>query len=286
VVFYTALPQHIPPEIQTPVVRVVKKTEGLDKLLEVAQLIFATKLPVVNRALVAHVRDVQRDYMWDFVAKHWDQFGLGAERTDLAYFLARRLAFSLSGAAVDRFVADLPGEQGQAAIREGMVHPMRMYLIPPIQGSPPQAGDLFTGTVHGKDGYWLLLTPSCDVAQNKADWVLLAKCNLLEDTAVYKANHEKASKATQRALLDLLRNNRGERYYYLPAAFTIPHLIVDLQQLEGPLCSELDKLSPAATLDSPYAEALASRFSRYFARLGTPDLDLEVILGNLHIDPK
>jgi CheY-like chemotaxis protein len=168
VVFYTALPQHIPPEIQTPVVRVVKKTEGLDKLLEVAQLIFATKLPVVNRALVAHVRNVQRDYMWDFVAKHWDQFGLGAERTDLAYFLARRLAFSLSGAAVDRFVADLPGEQGQAAIREGMVHPMRMYLIPPIQGSPPQAGDLFTGTVHGKDGYWLLLTPSCDVAQNKA----------------------------------------------------------------------------------------------------------------------
>lgn len=40
-------------------------------------------------------------------------------------------------------------------------------------------------------------------------------------------------------------------------------------------------LERLASLDSPFAEALLARFARYFGRLGTPDLDLEVILNKL-----
>jgi hypothetical protein len=34
-------------------------------------------------------------------------------------------------------------------------------------------------------------------------------------------------------------------------------------------------------LDSPFAEALLARFSRYFGRLGMPDLDVAVLLQRL-----
>ena len=42
--------------------------------------------------------------------------------------------------------------------------------------------------------------------------------------------------------------------------------------------SELERL---ASLDSPFAEALLARFTRYFGRLGTPDLDVAVLLQRL-----
>ena len=46
--------------------------------------IFATRLPAVNRALIRHLETIQRDYMWDFVANHWEQFGDTSDHTSLA----------------------------------------------------------------------------------------------------------------------------------------------------------------------------------------------------------
>jgi hypothetical protein len=43
----------------------------------------------------------------------------------------------------------------------------------------------------------------------------------------------------------------------------------------------MDSLNRLASLDSPFAEALLARFVRYFGRLGTPDLNTEVILSRL-----
>jgi len=40
-------------------------------------------------------------------------------------------------------------------------------------------------------------------------------------------------------------------------------------------------LERLASLDSPFAEALLARFTRYFGRLGTPDLDVAVLLQRL-----
>ena len=40
-------------------------------------------------------------------------------------------------------------------------------------------------------------------------------------------------------------------------------------------------LERLASLDSPFAEALLARFTRYFGRLGTPDLDVAVLLQSL-----
>ena len=57
--------------------------------------------------------------------------------------------------------------------------------------------------------------------------------------------------------------------------------MVDFQQLVTLPREQMDGLERLASLDSPFAEALLARFARYFGRLGTPDLDLEVLVARL-----
>jgi hypothetical protein len=58
-------------------------------------------------------------------------------------------------------------------------------------------------------------------------------------------------------------------------------LVVDFQQLVTLQRVQMTALERLASLDSPFAEALLARFGRYFGRLSTPDLDVEVILSRL-----
>ncbi len=287
VVFYTGLPRLVR-DMEMPLIRVVEKTQGLPLLLETVRSIFATRLPAVNRALIRHVEAVQRDYMWDFVAIHWEEFGDTPDRTALAYLLARRLAMSLSGPGIRQLAQNLGDPTGAAAV-EGRVHPMQYYVMPPV-GPAPLAGDLYQGQIGGQTGHWVLLTPSCDLVtkRERAEWVLLARCAPLAEQAEYQkwqAGLPQPSSTTDRKLRALLRDNRQngqpERFYFLPGALTLPDLIVDFQQLVTLPQGQMKSLERLASLDSPFAEALLARFARYFGRLGTPDLDLEVIVARL-----
>ena len=287
VVFYTGLPRLVR-DMEMPLIRVVEKTQGLPLLLETVRSIFATRLPAVNRALIRHVEAVQRDYMWDFVAIHWEEFGDTPDRTALAYLLARRLAMSLSGPGIRQLAQNLGDPTGAAAV-EGRVHPMQYYVMPPV-GPAPLAGDLYQGQIGGQTGHWVLLTPSCDLVtkRERAEWVLLARCAPLAEQAEYQkwqAGLPQPSSTTDRKLRALLRDNRQngqpERFYFLPGALTLPDLIVDFQQLVTLPQGQMKSLERLASLDSPFAEALLARFARYFGRLGAPDLDLEVIVARL-----
>lgn len=285
--FYTALP-HLVRDLETPLIRVVEKGPSPKPLLAAIQNIFMSHLPAVNRALIRHLETVQRDYMWEFVAKHWEQFGSTADHTALAYLLARRLAISLSGPRIQQLAQDL-GDTTGVGVTEGLVHPMRYYVVPPVEKSP-LAGDLYHGQVEDQSGYWVLLSPSCDLVtgREKAEWVLLAPClPLAEQTAYQKwqTGLSQPSNTTTRKLRSLLQDNREdgqrERFCFLPGAITLPDLVVDFQQLVTLLGAQMTTLGRLASLDSPFAEALLARFGRYFGRLGTPDLDLEVILSRL-----
>ncbi len=282
VIFYTGLP-HLVQEHQTSIIQVVRKSEGLPRLLEVVKNIFDTPLPTVNRALIRHLETVQRDYMWDFVAKHGQEFIDTPDRTALAYLLARRLAMSLSGPGIRQLAQDL-GDSTGGFVVENKVHPMRYYVMPPVEKSP-LTGDLYQGDIGGQDGYWILLTPSCDIVNEKAKWVLMAPCVFLTEEQEYQDWHSNPSKRKKEKLESLLSNNRRdgqrERFYFLPGALDLPDLVVDFQQLVTLPREEMNSLKRLASLDSPFAEALLARFCHYFGRLGTPDLDTEVILNRL-----
>ena len=287
VVFYTGLP-HLVSHEKTPLVRVVEKTQGLSVLFDTVKDLFETGLPQVNRELVRHMERVQRDYMWGFVAENWHRYGETQDRRSLAYMLARRLAMSLSGPRIQQLAQRL-GDTAGPFTQDERVHPMQYYLLPPVEDRSPEAGDLYYGEIGDETGYWILLTPSCDLVagREKADHALFAPCDLLDQQPEFKAWKDVPNRSNIIIgnLTSLLRDNRRnaqpERFFYLPGVFDVPDLIVDFQRLETLPREEMHSLDRKASLDSPFSEAILSRFTRYSGRLGTPDLDVERILEGL-----
>lgn len=286
VIFYTALPNQVR-HLESPLIRVVEKAAAPTNLIQSVQEILDTRLPQVNRILIGYIEGIQRDYMWLFVAEHWQEFGATADRSALAYLLARRLAVSLSETGIQP-LAKMLGDATGAAVAQGRVHPMQYYVLPPVQASP-LAGDLYRGQIGEDQGNWVLLTPSCDLVQGreKAERVLLARCTPLEDQTEFQNWRQQLPRPSGNLREDLerlLRNNRRqqpERYFFLPAALTMPNLVVDFQHLVTTPRETLGRLNRLASLDTPYAEALLARFTRYFGRLGVPDLDTDLIIQRL-----
>jgi hypothetical protein len=150
------------------------------------------------------------------------------------------------------------------------------------------AGDLLRDKQNGTEAFWVVLTPSCDFAQDKADHVIVAKCERLTELDEYISwirNHpNEPSNTASAAIKNLIGNNRkgqAERYKFLPGTFFLPDLVVDFQQLRSLTKVAANALEAVASLDSPYAESLLASFARYFGRLGTPDLDKDLVLDRL-----
>ena len=70
------------------------------------------------------------------------------------------------------------------------------------------------------------------------------------------------------------------------APFFIPDLVVDFQQLRSITFESLRGFKQVATLDSPFAESVLARLSRYFNRLGTPDVGKNVVINRLQTSLK
>jgi CheY-like chemotaxis protein len=294
IIFYTNLP-HLVRSLESSVIRVLEKASGPAPLVDSVTEFINSKLPAVNRALIEHVETIQRDYMWNFVVQHWTQFRDRTDYVSLAYLLARRLAVSLSGQGIHKLVENLGGHSGKGVIEdvaptEDKAHPMEYYVMPPLEGLPPMLGAVLKDESKEAAEYLLLLTPSCDIAQCKVEWALLARCFPLTGQTEYVKWRESQSNTKLNELKALIMNNRQgkkvqpERFYFLPGVFDLPHLVADFQQLINLPFEQLQHLKHVASLDSPFAEELMSRFTRYFGRIGTPDLDPEVIVGKLQED--
>jgi CheY-like chemotaxis protein len=275
IVFYTALPNQAPPV--TEFVRVVEKTEGLAKLREEVRRVLETQLPALSRT----IEEMQRSYMWEFVNEHWKEFSSPLEQADLAYLLARRLAFSLQVEArklAGKVTADA------VPVSEQKIHPIEMY-VNPVVSKVRLAGDILKGKIANRDGYWMVLTPSCDFEQAKAENVLVAACLPLNEQVEY-ANwlKDQADNNIKGKLKSLICDNRQktpERFKFLPGTFFIPDLVVDFQQLIAIPTEEIQNVEVICSLDSPFGEAVLHRFSRYYGRLGTQDIDPQIVINRL-----
>lgn len=275
VVFYTALAHKVRSE-ETSFVRVVEKTEGVTRVREEVRRVLGTQLPALTRRL----EEVQRSYMWDFVSTHWKDFPQPADQADIAYLLARRLAIALEAEA-GKLAASIGGAS-EVPTPATKAHPMVMYVVPPI-GPHPLAGDIISEIIAGQEIYWLILTPSCDFAQSKANYFTLARCERLTDREEFKKWSEKKDAGSIDRLGQMIEDKRGDRFKFLPRAFFIPDLVTDFQQLRTLGIESMASFKQVATLDSPFAESVIARFSRYFNRLGTPDIDKDVVINRLQV---
>lgn len=290
IVFWTGLPKTVE-HLEDSLVSVREKTSGLKALLKAVRDQFATRLPLVNRALFRLVEEQQRRYMWDFVAKNWNGLDSGDDQTALAYLLARRLGQSLTTPALQQLAAELGDTSGLFPAAE-TIHPVEMYIQPSLPGKL-QAGDLLREPHENGDRWSMILTPSCDLEWDKAEMVLLASGGSIEThprVIAWRADEgsAKQKKKARDELHELLRQATGgqlDRWLYLPAAIAVPDLLIDMQQLRAVSPDEAATMDRVASLDSPFAESAVNRFNRYFGRIGTPDLDPEAIVKRLTQTP-
>jgi DNA-binding response OmpR family regulator len=277
VVFYTALAHHVR-DLETAFVRVVEKTEGLPGLRREIKKVFETGLP----NLLRHIEEEQRKYMWDFVENSWHNAKSCYEKADLTYLLARRLAHLLGRSSIRQFLRT----HGTPSPTPQNIHPVEMYLRP-VPDTTISSGYILKGRIDGDDAYWVVLTPSCDFEHGHAEHVLLAKCAKLDVQPEYTEYVQNRNSESEGKLKSLVKDHRtggqSYRYKYLPSTFFIPDLVVDLQSLKqvprGQL--ELDSIEKVAALDSPFTEGLLTQFSHYYGRVGTPDLDIELVLSRI-----
>jgi len=288
VVFYSGL-AHTVMDKESGVIKAVRKDAGVVALFEVVKEIFLNGVPNLNRSLFEHVQNVHKDYMWTFSENDWKLFNGVPDSYELAYLMGRRLSLSFSSYGIKQLAQSLqtdPDEPIHESTYEKLadfeISPLHYYIVPPMFDKP-LTGDILWGTINGKESYWLVLTPSCDFWQDKAEYVLLAECAPLTENVEYKAWGGAEKKAKDFA--KFLRNGKNDRTFFLPAFLHHPHLVADFQKLACPSIGEFTGLERIANLDSTFASEAASKFLRHYARRGTPDLNPSLIMEQL-IRPK
>jgi CheY-like chemotaxis protein len=306
IIFQTGVANLVRDLEKPPFVFVVSKTDPVESLLNAVDAAFDSTLPAIHRALRKYVTSVEHEFMADFVEQHWEELMEPHRKGDLAHLLTRRLGLSLNGGA--SVLNKLLGGGPDVQVDGDIVHPMRYYILPAVPAEHvggSTTGDLIHGdrvvTEEEANGsaWYVVLTPACDLAQGKADFVVLAEAVPLESFPEYEGWRDaeqakladeteastKAVAAAEKKLLRLLSNNRDgkspERWNYLPGVWGLPDLVVDFQKIVHVPKDQVEAYERVATLDSPYSESLIARFTRYVGRLGTPDLDVTVPVDRL-----
>ncbi len=280
VVFYTGYAAKVT-HLASPVVKVVEKGAELNEIRTAVGEILDTKLPHLYRK----IEDLSRNYIWESLDSLFSSKVEGLEAYEIALLAARNLSLNLSQFSV----RDLLG------LEESKIKPLEMYLYPPRPETCSPA-DIFKKRNDGS--MWMVLTPACDFEQNNVENVLLAKVVPVSEHPLYidwvkeAASFNRLSKEEQRAkaaksgvnsarneVKNLVKGRYKQRYKFLPGTFFIPDSVVDFQEVRiEPRINEAE-FEVVCSLDNPYREELLQYFSRYYGRIGTPDLDLDGLWG-------
>jgi CheY-like chemotaxis protein len=289
VIFYTALPEYAAQE-ENAFVSVIERGDT-EKLLDSTKYYFVGGFTRLNR----HLEIEQRKYMWEFVSENWKELTNDIFKdqenqyiqSELTYMLTRRLAYLLRTASVRNYI---DSDDTSDSLN---IHPIEMYLYPP-QNDTLFPGDIVLEKENGEK--YLVLTPACDIAQEKADHVLLVHIfEIINHSAIaewkesderveeYK-KQEKTIEKTQKELetaankkkgevKSLLNNRSSERYRILPGTFFLSTSVIDFQSLKVIPIAEKDNYDIICSLDSPFREQMSQYFSTYYGRIGTPDMN-------------
>ncbi len=170
-------------------------------------------------------------------------------------------------------------------------HPAEVYIMPPIKK------DFFTGDIlrnKTSEEYFLILTPACDMELRKqkddgnwityrnADKIILAKLiefNQVTEVNAYITTHSNIKK---KEVEKYIKNKKKERYYYLPSFGTrIPGFLIDFQDISRINTDGVNIYDRIASVNEPFLKDIIARFTSYYARQGSPDLDTDLILEKL-----
>jgi CheY-like chemotaxis protein len=261
VIFWTAVPSAVSDFEMPPLVTVFQK-EHLPQVPDAIRDAVESQAMEVMREIEHDVASVMRTHLWEELAPHWAEDTAGGDSTDLATILITRVAQSL----LDQ---DLPA----------LTKPNNCYLYPPVSAKY-HPGDILVNGAGGTAEWSVILTPACDLEQDKAERILLARAQPLEDLPQYRAWAASRS-GNAWGKLQMVLSGKQLRHLFLPAFREIPDLVIDLENVRSIPTSELPTIRRVASLVSPHAEALLVRHSQFRGRIGTPDLDSQLLKDRL-----
>lgn len=179
------------------------------------------------------------------------------------------------------------------------VEPIEMYMFPnPIK--QVCTCDIYKKYIDANiDEYFIVLTPSCDLANKKVDEVILCKIKNYDEVQsfkerldIYNNEQNKESNKAKKAKGDLMkwfRNSHSDslRYHFLPKVKDFTGGFVDFRSI---LSLEYDK-ERGEIIDDSYLKIgvitesfkrdIVSRFSSYYHRQGQPEFNCDSVLNNL-----
>ena len=262
-----------PPEYKEgPFTRLADKSPGNDEIEEKLGELIATGVPDLASRLHDELDRSSGSYLWEFLERNWPSLSeAGLTQPAVLDRLVRRRAATQLG----RLDPDVEG-----ATELINVEGAEFYLHPPVSDEF-RLGEVI---VDSADHYRVVLTPHCHLtvqpgaAVPRADYVLTVRTtaarDLFADDPVTGNTDAKLREALRKRIQSPAAFGKPPgRYWFLPGFLMMPHLYVDLLQLERVEYERLkDDYTRFAVLDIPFAEALQSCFVRFYSAVGLPVL--------------
>jgi hypothetical protein len=163
-------------------------------------------------------------------------------------------------------------------------HPFEVFIKPPIKSNHFFGDILYDGA-----SYYIILSPACDMAQEKYEKVIIARIDSLYEIDSFldylqrsqqKDSPSKAEKALKK-VREYMTNNYNNKYHYLPPYQEFPGGFINFQKLKSKTKEELDKIERYASVSGKFSKDIGARFSNYFARQGQPNLNIDSLLKSV-----
>ena len=276
IIFYSANPASVA-HLRSQVLGVANKLDDIESLLSEIERLTKHNLPLLKGKVHAFIEDEFKKYFWGTIQPKNNIFKPEADDLSLGYMLLRNMADTLSRDNIRQLLGD-------DTVKEDKVHPMEFYIYPTDTTTEYQTGEIIKNKE--TDEIFVILTPSCDfikrgTSERKVDHILLLKTILLTETKEYKRYNKDKDKYTE-SLKQFINSSKGDRYFFLPQTPFIENRVIDFQNKEivsyEQLCANFERI---AKLDNPYAQSMSATYTRYYNRIGFPDIDCDYILGLL-----
>ncbi len=259
-----------------PFVKFADKSKGNEDIVGKMGELIDTRIPEIARKLHDELDRAAGSYLWEFLEGHWDDLKDDLSASDVLERLVRRRA----SIQIGRLDPDepLPTEVENVA-------GMEFYIYPPVSGEEIRLGQILRHK--NEEDYRVVLTPHCHLTvqpgQNRprAEYVLVAGTVPARDIL---EQYPPEGRTNDRKLRNLARKTQSPadlgqpngRYWFLPYFLNMPDLYCDFLQIESLPFDTIDsEYERFAVLDTPFAEALQSCFTRFYSAVGLPGLQID-----------
>lgn len=245
------------------------KVDAFEKV--VAWVATQWDLMLALRQTRRRIQEMGADVFVKRIWQRWTSYSslAGATKTEIVDIITRQYG---------THIAELLGLAGEGSAKW---HPSECYIQPPLPSKRVQTGDL----LQLEDGLWIVVSPACDLANEKIVDVLLVRANdsAEEDWTKFVASlteHEvspKEQRGREKYFNRLVRQNLGPSEHFLPPLKPgSPPIMVSFPTIRTrPLASINANLETVriASIAPSFLPNLVQRFGAYISRTGQPDID-------------